>query len=74
VSPETTVLLPPVKLEAENKVTVGYVDPVAASHKNAPRTVPPALIENDAGEAELVATEGLAAVAAANEQAFRFPL
>jgi hypothetical protein len=74
VSLVTTVLLPPVKLEAENSVVVGYVTPVAESHKNAPRIVPLPPITNDATDAELVATDGLAAVAAANVQAFLFPV
>jgi hypothetical protein len=71
VSPETTERSPgEVKSDAEYKVPV---DPlfVLSLTKNAPPTVDVALILYTAGEAELVATDGLAVVGVANVQAGR---
>jgi hypothetical protein len=70
VSPFATERSPPVKSAAENNVPDV---PDATLHKNAPAIVAVALILNDALEAELVTTEGLAVVAAANVAAGRVP-
>jgi len=61
------------KSAAENKVPV---DPptVLLLVKNAPPTVEVALMVNEAGEAEFVATEGLAVVGVANVQTGRVAL
>jgi hypothetical protein len=74
VSPDTTALSPgEVKSEAENNVPV---DPLLALPlvRKAPPTVDVALIEKEAGEAELVATEGLAVVAVTKVAATRVAL
>ena len=71
VSPDTTERSPgDWKSAAENKVPEL---PVAAEHRNAPPTVWVALMENAAGDALLVTTEGLALVAATNVTAGRLP-
>ena len=74
VSPDTTDLSPGgVKSEAENKVPAV---PLLALPlvRNAPPTVEVALMVKEAGEAVLVATEGLAVVAVTNVQATRVAL
>lgn len=71
VSPDTTERSPgEVKSDAEYRVPV---DPplVLSLTKNAPPTVAVALMLYTAGEAEFVATEGLAVVGVANVQAGR---
>ena len=71
VSPDTTERSPgDVKSEAEYRVPVEPLF-VLLLIKNAPPTVAVALMLNTAGEAELVATDGLAVVGVANEQAGR---
>lgn len=74
VSPETTERSPgELKSDAENRMPV---EPplVLLLTKNAPPTVEVALIVNDAGEAELVATDGSAVVGVANVQVGRVAL
>jgi hypothetical protein len=74
VSPETTERSPgEVKSEAENNVPAVplFALPLV---RNAPPTVEVALIENAAGDAELVATDGLAVVAVTKVQATRVAL
>lgn len=74
MSPETTERSPgELKSEAENSVPV---EPpfVLLLTKNAPPTVDVALMLNDAGEAELVATDGSAVVGVAKEQVGRVAL
>ncbi len=74
MSPETTERSPgDEKSAAENKVPV-VPDLVLLLVRNAPPTVDVALIVNEAGEAEFVATDGLAVVAVANVQAGRVAL
>ena len=74
VSPDTTDLSPgEVKSDAENKVPAVPLLALPLVRK-APPTVEVALMENDAGEAELVATEGLAVVAVAKVTATRVAL
>ena len=74
VSPEATERSPGAeKSAAENSVPV-VPDLVLLLTRNAPPTVAVALMLNEAGEAELVATEGLAVVAATNVQAGRVAL
>jgi len=74
VSPDTTERSPgEVKSDAENKVPV-VPDFVLLLTKNAPPTVAVALIVNEAGEAEFVATEGLAVVGVPNVAAGRVAL
>jgi len=64
---------PEVKSAAENKIPA--VPPlVLLLVKNAPPTVAEALIENEAGDAELVTIEGLAVVAAVKTTAVRVTL
>ena len=71
VSPETTERSPgEVKSEAEYSVPVVPLL-VLLLVRNAPPTVDVALILNTAGEAELVATDGLAVDGVPNEQAGR---
>jgi hypothetical protein len=72
VSPDTTVRSPgDWKSASENNTPEVPLDTV---HKNAPATTPPELlIVNDAGEAELEITEGLAVVAVPNTPALREP-
>ena len=71
MSPDTTERSPGAeKSAAENNVPV-VPDLVLLLVKNAPPTVVVPLIENDAGEAELVATEGSAVVGVPNVQAGR---
>jgi hypothetical protein len=62
-----------VKSEAENNVPVEPLL-VLLLTRNAPPTVAVALMLNDAGEAELVATDGFAVVAVTNVQAGRVAL
>jgi hypothetical protein len=74
VSPDTTDLSPgEVKSDAENNVPVVPLLVLLVVRK-APPTVEVALIENEAGEAEVVATEGLAVVAVTNTAATRLAL
>ena len=74
VSPDTTARSPgAVKSEAENKVPVVPLF-VLLLVRNAPPTVAVPLIVNAEGEAELVATEGLAVVAVTKVQATRVAL
>lgn len=74
MSPDTTDLSPgEVKSEAENKVPAVPLLALPLVRK-APPTVDVALMENEAGEAELVATEGLAVVAVTNVHATRVAL
>ena len=69
MSPDTTDLSPgEVKSEAENNVPAVPLLALPLVRK-APPTVEVALIENDEGDAELVATEGLAVVAVTNVHA-----
>ena len=71
VSPLTTERSPgDWKSAAENSVPEV---PDAAEHRKAPPTVWVALMENEAGLALLVTTDGLALVAAANVAAGRLP-
>ena len=71
MSPDTTERSPGVvKSDAEYSVPVVPLL-VLLLVKNAPPTVEVALILYTAGEAELVATDGLAVVGVANEQAGR---
>ena len=74
MSPEVTALSPgDEKSAAENNVPAV---PLLALPlvRNAPPTVEVALMENDAGEAEFVATDGFAVVAVTNVQAMRVAL
>jgi len=74
VSPDTTDRSPgEVKSEAENKVPVA---PLLALPlvKNAPPTVEVPLMVKEEGEAEVVATEGLAVVAVTKVAATRVAL
>ena len=74
MSPLTTDRSPgAVKSDAENKVPVVPLF-VLLLTKNAPPTVAVALMVNEAGEAELVATEGLAVVGVPKLQAGRVAL
>ena len=74
VSPETTLRSPaPPKSAAENNVPVLPLL-VLLLVKNAPPTVAVALIVNDAGDAELVTTDGLAVVAVAKVAVTRLAL
>jgi hypothetical protein len=74
VSPEATERSPgAVKSEAENRIPV-VPDLVLLLIKNAPPTVAVALMVNDAGEAELVCTDGLAVVAVPKVAAGRVAL
>ena len=69
VSPETTALSPgDEKSTAENNVPAVPLLALPLVRK-APPTVEVALIEKEAGDAELVATEGLAVVAVTNVHA-----
>ena len=69
VSPDTTALSPGAeKSTAENNVPAVPLLALPLVRK-APPTVEVALIEKEAGDAELVATEGLAVVAVTNVHA-----
>lgn len=71
MSPETTARSPG-ELKSAAEYNVPVVPPfVLLVVKNAPPTVVVALMLNVAGEAELVATDGLAVVGVANEHAGR---
>jgi hypothetical protein len=74
VSPEVTALSPgEEKSAAENRVPAVPLFALPLVRK-APPTVDVALMENEAGDAELVATEGFAVVAVANVTATRVAL
>ena len=74
VSPDTTERSPgDWKSEAENKIPV-VPDLVLLLIKNAPPTVEVALIVNEAGEAELLITDGSAVVAVPKVAAGRVAL
>ena len=74
MSPEVTDLSPgDEKSDAENKVPVVPLFALPLVRK-APPTVEVALMEKAAGEAEFVATEGLAVVAVTNVHAIRVAL
>ena len=77
MSPFTTLRSPVVKSDAENRVPVLYPEFGVLAlllAKNAPPTVAVALMLNTAKEAEFVATDGLAVVAATKVQDGRVAL